>query len=113
MLNLKTKEHIEFQKSVFQQMYEGTRSNEGSFNCNLYQTFISGGEENRKALITAFPNFFNEHDYYLEWVKCETLSDALFIIKNHKARTHHGKTRSYWEHENNIAEAFIEDCNDY
>lgn len=46
------------QKSVFMQMYEGTRTNEGSFTTGLYHLFFKAGMTNKRKLMKAFPDFF-------------------------------------------------------
>lgn len=53
--------------SVFQLIYNRELHNQGSFDNGLYALFLLGGEGNRKALIKAFPNFFNPGDEKLEW----------------------------------------------
>ena len=49
--------------SVFMQMFEGTRSNEGSFTTGLYNLFFLADSSNKKKLVTAFPEMFNSSDY--------------------------------------------------
>lgn len=51
----------ENQKSVFMQMYEGERKNEGSFNKGLYDLFLKADSPNREKLIKAFPEFFGSN----------------------------------------------------
>jgi hypothetical protein len=45
-------------QSVFMQMHNGTRTGEGSFNVGLQKLFYLAGNENRKKLVKAFPEFF-------------------------------------------------------
>lgn len=49
--------------SVFMQMYKGHRSNEGSFTTGLYQLFMLADAGNKKSLLAAFPDMFNQADY--------------------------------------------------
>ena len=48
----------ENKKSVFMQMYEGTRTKEGSFNEGLYNLFLKADLSNRAKLVKTFPDFF-------------------------------------------------------
>ncbi len=50
-------------KSVFMQVYEGTRSGEGSFTMGLYRLFMLADASNKRKLLQAFPEMFNEDDY--------------------------------------------------
>lgn len=50
-------------KSVFMQMFEGTRTNEGSFNVSLYKCFLKADAQNKFKLLCAFPDFFDLTDY--------------------------------------------------
>jgi hypothetical protein len=47
-------------QSVFMQMHNGTRTNEGSFNVGLQQLFYLADNGNRRKLVSAFPEFFGE-----------------------------------------------------
>lgn len=44
--------------SIFMQMHNGTRTNEGSFYVALKQLFYLADNENRITLVKAFPDFF-------------------------------------------------------
>ena len=46
------------QQSVFMQMHNGTRTNEGSFYTGLKQLFYDADCSNRHKLVKAFPEFF-------------------------------------------------------
>jgi len=48
------------QESVFMQMHNGTRTNEGSFNVALRDIFYKADQPNRHKLVAAFPEFFGE-----------------------------------------------------
>lgn len=50
-------------ESVFMQMYNRTRNNEGSFNVSLFDCFLKADARNRFHLICAFPDFFSLSDY--------------------------------------------------
>ncbi|MEA4981447.1 MAG: hypothetical protein VB066_01890 [Paludibacter sp.] len=45
-------------QSVFMQMHNGTRTNEGSFNVGLQKLFYLAAQSNRVKLVSAFPEFF-------------------------------------------------------
>lgn len=75
-----------YPKSVFQQMHEGTRHSEGSFNTTLYNLFLLGTQDKRETLIKAFPTFFNQYDYYMSWFAIDTLEKAQKIIKWYEAQ---------------------------
>lgn len=45
-------------ESVFMQMHNGTRTNEGSFNKGLQSLFYLADNTNRRKLVVAFPEFF-------------------------------------------------------
>ena len=45
-------------ESIFMQMYNRTRTGEGSFNHSLYDSFICASLHNRVKLVRAFPEFF-------------------------------------------------------
>jgi hypothetical protein len=45
-------------QSVFMQMNNGTRTGEGSFNVGLRDLFYLAAYENRRKLVSAFPEFF-------------------------------------------------------
>ena len=47
-------------QSIFMQMHNGTRSNEGSFNVGLKDLFYLADNTNRHALVKAFPEFFGD-----------------------------------------------------
>lgn len=47
-------------QSVFMQMHNGTRINEGSFNVGLQKLFYLADNGNRRKLVSAFPDFFGE-----------------------------------------------------
>lgn len=47
-------------QSVFMQMHNGVRPNEGSFNVGLQKLFYLAGISNRRKLVEAFPEFFGE-----------------------------------------------------
>lgn len=47
-------------QSVFMQMHNGVRPNEGSFNVGLQKLFYLAGMSNRRKLVEAFPEFFGE-----------------------------------------------------
>ncbi|GAB6123044.1 hypothetical protein [Dysgonomonas termitidis] len=47
-------------QSVFMQMHNGTRTGEGSFNVALRDLFYKAGDQNRRKLVDAFPEFFGE-----------------------------------------------------
>ena len=40
------------------QMYNGTRTSEGSFNVGLQKLFYLAGSGNKRKLVEAFPEFF-------------------------------------------------------
>jgi len=46
--------------SVFMQMHNGIRSNEGSFYKGLQKLFYLAGISNRRKLVAAFPEFFGD-----------------------------------------------------
>ena len=46
------------QLSVFMQMHNGTRTNEGSFNVGLKELFYLADNSNKHKLVKAFPEFF-------------------------------------------------------
>lgn len=46
--------------SVFMQMHNGLRPNEGSFNIGLQKLFYLAGTSNKRKLVKAFPEFFGE-----------------------------------------------------
>ena len=50
-------------ESVFMQMFNRTRTNEGSFTTGLYQLFLLADASNKVKLLRAFPDMFNESDY--------------------------------------------------
>jgi len=45
-------------QSIFMQMHNGTRTNEGSFYTGLQKLFYLADNGNRKKLVKAFPDFF-------------------------------------------------------
>lgn len=45
-------------QSIFMQMHNGTRTNEGSFNQALKNIFYAADNSNRYKLVAAFPEFF-------------------------------------------------------
>ena len=45
-------------QSVFMQMHNGTRNNEGSFYKGLQNLFYLADNGNRQTLVNAFPDFF-------------------------------------------------------
>ena len=47
-------------ESVFMQMHNGTRINEGSFNQGLKKLFYLAAMDNKRKLIKAFPEFFGD-----------------------------------------------------
>lgn len=47
-------------QSVFMQMHNGVRPNEGSFNIGLQKLFYLADMSNRRKLVTTFPEFFGE-----------------------------------------------------
>lgn len=47
-------------QSVFMQMHNGLRTNEGSFNIELQKLFYLAGTSNKRKLVKAFPEFFGE-----------------------------------------------------
>lgn len=49
-------------KSVFAQWCEGRRLNYGSFQTAILSAFQIADTTNRKALMSAFPNWFNDND---------------------------------------------------
>ena len=50
----------EEKQSVFMQMHNGTRTNEGSFNVGLKELFYAADCSNRHKLVKAFPEFFGD-----------------------------------------------------
>ncbi len=50
----------ENKKTVFMQMHDGERNNEGSFYQGLQQLFYLAGNSNKRKLVEAFPEFFGE-----------------------------------------------------
>ena len=48
------------QQSIFTQMHNGTRTNEGSFNVGLKKLFYLADNGNKHKLVKAFPNFFGD-----------------------------------------------------
>ena len=46
--------------SIFMQMHNRTRTNEGSFNVGLQELFYTADQSNRRKLVKAFPEFFGE-----------------------------------------------------
>ena len=47
-------------ESVFMQMHNGTRTNEGSFYTGLKQLFYDADNSNKNKLVKAFPEFFGD-----------------------------------------------------
>ena len=47
-------------QSVFMQMHNGIRTNEGSFNVGLKELFYKADNSNRYKLVKAFPEFFGD-----------------------------------------------------
>lgn len=47
-------------KSVFMQMHDRERTNEGSFNVGLQKLFYLADMSNKRKLVGAFPDFFGE-----------------------------------------------------
>lgn len=47
-------------KSVFMQMHDGERPNEGSFSRGLQNLFYLADFRNKRRLVEAFPKFFGE-----------------------------------------------------
>jgi len=47
-------------QSIFIQMHNGTRTNEGSFNIGLKELFYLADNSNRHKLVKAFPDFFGD-----------------------------------------------------
>lgn len=54
----------EGRKSVFMQMFNGERTQEGSFATGLYGLFLKADASNKMTLAKAFPNFFDMEDVY-------------------------------------------------
>lgn len=50
----------ENKKSIFMQMHDGERNNEGSFFKGLQKLFYLAGSVNKRRLVEAFPEFFGE-----------------------------------------------------
>ncbi len=50
----------EIKQSVFMQMHNGTRPNEGSFYKGLQKLFYLADISNKRKLVTAFPEFFGD-----------------------------------------------------
>ncbi len=47
-------------QSVFMQMHNGLRTQEGSFNQGLKELFYIASNNNRRKLVKAFPEFFGD-----------------------------------------------------
>ena len=47
-------------QSIFMQMHNGTRTNEGSFYVGLQKLFYLADNSNRNKLVKAFPDFFGD-----------------------------------------------------
>lgn len=47
-------------QSVFMQMHNGQRPNEGSFHQGLQRLFYDADNKNKYKLVAAFPEFFGE-----------------------------------------------------
>lgn len=47
-------------KSIFMQMHDGERPNEGSFYQGLQKLFYQAGTSNKRKLVEAFPEFFGD-----------------------------------------------------
>ena len=47
-------------QSIFMQMHNGTRTNEGSFYVGLQKLFYLADNGNRNKLVKAFPDFFGD-----------------------------------------------------
>jgi len=50
----------EEKQSIFMQMHNGIRTNEGSFYTGLKQLFYDADNSNKNKLVKAFPEFFGE-----------------------------------------------------
>jgi len=47
-------------QSIFMQMHNGSRTNEGSFYVGLQKLFYLADNGNRRKLVKAFPDFFGD-----------------------------------------------------
>ena len=56
----KTNDMDNKKQSIFMQMYNGTRTGEGSFYVGLQKLFYLADNGNRRKLVKAFPEFFGQ-----------------------------------------------------